>query len=352
MLVAAVLRPEEREDRQLEMVRFAAEQLDDTRELPVRQTESAVDGLFGDLRQVVSLVGKDDGGRRVVRERESPSPPDAGGAGGDLGLVVHVHHDRAAGPRTDDADPVPDGIGRARARRLRAARRAQPVAAPPVRLAARAAGADQHVRAVLPDRLGPAVHRLRPGGDLQRLRPALHRALRALDRPHPARHRRTARRRRARLRRRRSPRRLRARRRRARGRRRGRRRRRLGVLRDRRALRRTALRRPAAVARRLGVARLGDALRAPGRRRAGDDVRLGVAALRALPRRRRDRRRVPPLLRPDRRRGGVEGGARHLPGAVAGARLRRGLPRRDRDRRLARRPCARADRGRSGHGYA
>ena len=37
VLVAAVLRPEEREDRQLEMVRFAAEQVDDTRELPVGQ---------------------------------------------------------------------------------------------------------------------------------------------------------------------------------------------------------------------------------------------------------------------------------------------------------------------------
>ena len=206
-----------------------------------------------------------------------------------------------------------------------------------VRLAARAAGADQHGGAVLPDRLGPAVHRLRPRCDLQRLRAALHRALRAPDRPDPARHRRPARRRRARLRRRRPPRRLRARRRRARGRRRAGRRRRLGLLRDRRALRGPALRRPASLARRLRLARLGDALRAPGRRRAGDHARLGVAALRALPRRRRDRRRVPPLLRPDRRRGRVEGGARHLPGAVARARLRRGLPGRDGDGGLARR---------------
>jgi hypothetical protein len=53
MLVAAVLRPEEREDRQLEVVRLAAEQLQDARELPVGQSESAMDGLFGDLRQVI-----------------------------------------------------------------------------------------------------------------------------------------------------------------------------------------------------------------------------------------------------------------------------------------------------------
>ena len=60
---------------------------------------------------------------------------------------------------------------------------------------------------------------------------------------------------------------------------------------------------------------------------------LGVAA---------HRRRVPPLLRADRRRRRLEGRARHLPRAVARARLRRGLPRRDRDGALARRPRARA----------
>ena len=57
MLVAAVLRPEEREDRQLEVIRFALEQLDDARELPVGQTEGAVKGervqrLIDDLGQV------------------------------------------------------------------------------------------------------------------------------------------------------------------------------------------------------------------------------------------------------------------------------------------------------------
>jgi hypothetical protein len=54
MLVAAVLRPEEGEDRELEMVRVAAEQVPDTVRLPVRQTKGAVDGLMrGQLRQVI-----------------------------------------------------------------------------------------------------------------------------------------------------------------------------------------------------------------------------------------------------------------------------------------------------------
>ena len=60
VLVAAVLRPEEREDRQLEVVRLALEQLDDARELPVGQTEGAVDRegvqrLIDDLGQVRSV---------------------------------------------------------------------------------------------------------------------------------------------------------------------------------------------------------------------------------------------------------------------------------------------------------
>jgi hypothetical protein len=52
VLVAAVLGPEEGEDRKLEMVRLSPEQLPDTVRLPVGQTEGAVDGLGGDLRQV------------------------------------------------------------------------------------------------------------------------------------------------------------------------------------------------------------------------------------------------------------------------------------------------------------
>jgi hypothetical protein len=51
MLVAAVLRPEQREDRQLEVIRVAAEQLLDSVELPVREAEGAVQRLFGNRRQ-------------------------------------------------------------------------------------------------------------------------------------------------------------------------------------------------------------------------------------------------------------------------------------------------------------
>jgi hypothetical protein len=52
VLVAAVFRPEEREDRELEVVRVAREQFADTVELPVREAESAMERLFGDPRQV------------------------------------------------------------------------------------------------------------------------------------------------------------------------------------------------------------------------------------------------------------------------------------------------------------
>jgi hypothetical protein len=51
VLVAAVLRPEEREDGELEVVRLAIEQLLDTVEFPVRQAEGAVERLFCNPRQ-------------------------------------------------------------------------------------------------------------------------------------------------------------------------------------------------------------------------------------------------------------------------------------------------------------
>jgi hypothetical protein len=53
VFVAAVLRPEEGEDRELEVVRVAAEQLPDTRRFTVGQTECAMKRLGGDLRQVI-----------------------------------------------------------------------------------------------------------------------------------------------------------------------------------------------------------------------------------------------------------------------------------------------------------
>jgi len=61
-----MLRPEEREDRQLETVRLALEQLDDPRELGVRQAERAmerkrVERLFGDRAQGASVTAGSDG---------------------------------------------------------------------------------------------------------------------------------------------------------------------------------------------------------------------------------------------------------------------------------------------------
>jgi hypothetical protein len=53
MLVPAVLRPEKGEDRELEVVRVAPEQVPDTVRFPVGQTEGAVKGLGGNLRQVI-----------------------------------------------------------------------------------------------------------------------------------------------------------------------------------------------------------------------------------------------------------------------------------------------------------
>jgi hypothetical protein len=52
VLVTAVLRPEQREDRELEVVRVAREQLADTVELLVCEAENAMERLFGDPRQV------------------------------------------------------------------------------------------------------------------------------------------------------------------------------------------------------------------------------------------------------------------------------------------------------------
>jgi hypothetical protein len=54
MLVAAMLRPEQREDGQLEIVRRALQQLADTLELPVGQAETAVE-RFRDGAQGASV---------------------------------------------------------------------------------------------------------------------------------------------------------------------------------------------------------------------------------------------------------------------------------------------------------
>jgi hypothetical protein len=47
-----MLRPEEREDRELEVVGLAPEEVADTFELPVGEAEGAVKRLFCDPRQI------------------------------------------------------------------------------------------------------------------------------------------------------------------------------------------------------------------------------------------------------------------------------------------------------------
>jgi hypothetical protein len=53
MLVAAVLGPQERKDRELELVRLPAQQVADPGELAVRQPEGAMKRLFRYRRQIV-----------------------------------------------------------------------------------------------------------------------------------------------------------------------------------------------------------------------------------------------------------------------------------------------------------
>jgi hypothetical protein len=64
VLVAAVLRPEQREDRELEVVRLAAQQVDDTVELLVGEAERTVDRLSDGRAQVTD---RNDGSRRRTR---------------------------------------------------------------------------------------------------------------------------------------------------------------------------------------------------------------------------------------------------------------------------------------------
>jgi hypothetical protein len=61
VLVAAVLRPEEREDRELEVVRVPAEQRTDAVVLAVREPESSMERPVGDAAQRAILPGPRDG---------------------------------------------------------------------------------------------------------------------------------------------------------------------------------------------------------------------------------------------------------------------------------------------------
>jgi nucleotide-binding universal stress UspA family protein len=56
VLVPAVLRPEEREDGELEVARLSPEQLDDAIVLGVREAEGAMKRLLGDAAQKSTSV--------------------------------------------------------------------------------------------------------------------------------------------------------------------------------------------------------------------------------------------------------------------------------------------------------
>jgi hypothetical protein len=57
VLVAAVLGPEQREDRELEVVGLALEKTSDPLELVIGEPERAVQRLFRNLRQEASVSG-------------------------------------------------------------------------------------------------------------------------------------------------------------------------------------------------------------------------------------------------------------------------------------------------------
>ena len=93
MLVRAVLRPEQREDGELEVVRLAAQQLSDSVELPVGETEGAVERLFRYRRQVLQSSPAPGWGRspRIDHLREgAPSLLPAASLASKFALVSDV----------------------------------------------------------------------------------------------------------------------------------------------------------------------------------------------------------------------------------------------------------------------
>jgi hypothetical protein len=67
-----MLRPEQGEDGELEVVRLPLEQRDDSVELPVRQAELAMERLFRDGAQDVSLAARLDATPSLRRPAKPP----------------------------------------------------------------------------------------------------------------------------------------------------------------------------------------------------------------------------------------------------------------------------------------
>ena len=129
VLVAAVLRPEEREDGELEVVRLPLQQLVDTVVLPVREAELAVEWLFRDGAQKRHLAAAPDGPPaptgdgphtarsaaftvdEAVSRRDAPPPAPALR---DLGIVVPLHQARRRRARAVGRRARPARLRRAR----------------------------------------------------------------------------------------------------------------------------------------------------------------------------------------------------------------------------------------------
>ena len=93
MLVAAVLRPQEREDGELEVVRVAAQQFPDSLELSVGETECAMERRFRHAAQGISVSAWPDHMPWVASQRAlvlaaDPHP------GRDVGRLVPLHQGR------------------------------------------------------------------------------------------------------------------------------------------------------------------------------------------------------------------------------------------------------------------
>ncbi len=109
VLVAAVLRPEEREDGELEVVRIALEESADALVLPVRQAECAMERRFRHAAQILSLSARARlrtgvGDTVSVASRGALLLALALPSRGDVGRLVPLHQGRGRGhpARRDD----------------------------------------------------------------------------------------------------------------------------------------------------------------------------------------------------------------------------------------------------------
>ncbi len=114
MLVAAVLRPEQREDGQLEVVGVAREERADSLVLPVREAECAMERRFRHAAQNRSVSARPDRSAWIASARALVLA-DAAPPRGHVGRVVPLHQGRGRGHPTggDDRSQARDRRGSA-----------------------------------------------------------------------------------------------------------------------------------------------------------------------------------------------------------------------------------------------